>query len=157
MSPVLLWLNFSKFFISMIATWINPSFNWISWHSKLRQNHPEAIIWKNCPRAEVKTGNSYRCKKVRKPQKSICSLKEWGFISQKPHTPKSAKFYLKWDYFWLCTLFQMGHFTSEYTLGVLWLSENYLILLVHQLLLMKFCQNLSNICFKKVQIIWLAL
>ena len=37
-------------------------------------------------------------------------------------------------------------FTLEYTLGELWLSENYLILPVYQLLLMNFCQNLSNVC-----------
>ena len=37
---------------------------------------PSPKYQKNCPRLDIKNGGSWGCKKARKTQKSICSLKE---------------------------------------------------------------------------------
>ena len=63
-------------------------------HSKLRPNYPMPKIPKNCPRHDIKSGNSPRSGKVRRHQKSGCFPASKGARGQKPNGSTMTKMHL---------------------------------------------------------------
>ena len=93
-----------------------------AYHSKLRLIYPKTKMPKNCTRLDIKTGASLRCEKVRKNQKRVCSLKEWGFIGPKPPRSILAKYDLKRGCFLLLKTGPKGPISPKNCLKGLWLT-----------------------------------